>query len=170
MCSLQLEIDYGTAGYAMKVAKEKGVRTILNPAPAGKLPPEVVALADFLTPNETELKTLSSDASETIEEMAASLLTTEAQTVVVTLGSQGARWVRKGGAALVPAYRVKVVDTTGAGDAFNGGFAVALAEGKGLADAVAFANATAALCVTKPGTAPSMPQRHEVDALLAKQG
>jgi ribokinase len=160
----QLEINYDATAYALKVAKEKGARTILNPAPAGAVSREMLALADFITPNETELEALS--GSTDIEQGAASLLTTDDQTVVVTLGAQGARSVRKDGSILVPAYKVDVVDTTGAGDAFNGGLAVALAEGKGLQDAIAFANATAALCVTRLGTAPSMPQRHEVEALL----
>jgi ribokinase len=160
----QLEINYDATAYALKVAKEKGARTILNPAPAGQLPRDVLALADFITPNETELEALS--GSTDIEQGAASLLTTDDQTVVVTLGAQGARSVRRDGSILVPTYKVDVVDTTGAGDAFNGGLAVALAEGKGLQEAIAFANATAAMCVTRPGTAPSMPQRHEVEALL----
>ena len=163
----QLEINYDATAYALKVAKEKGARTILNPAPAGAVPRETLALADFITPNETELEALSS--STDIEQGAASLLTTDDQTVVVTLGAQGARSVRKDGSILVPTCKVDVVDTTGAGDAFNGGLAVALAEGKGLQDAIAFANATAAMCVTRLGTAPSMPQRHEVEALLNSQ-
>lgn len=165
----QLEINYDMVAYALKVGKEKGLRTILNPAPAGQLPADVVALADYITPNETELEALSGKPDAAIEDAARSLLTTDEQTVVVTVGSRGAQYVRKGDGALVPSYKVDVVDTTGAGDAFNGGLAVALAEGKSLEDAIAFANATAALCVTRPGTAPSMPQRDEVEALLAAQ-
>jgi len=163
----QLEIDYATVGYALRVAKDRGVRTILNPAPAGHLPPEVVALADYITPNETELEVLVNQPGLASEEAARSLLINEQQTIVMTLGAQGARYVRKDRTGIIPIYEVNVVDTTGAGDAFNGGLAVALAEGKSLMDAIAFANATAALCVTKPGTAPSMPQRAEVEALLA---
>ncbi|MBZ0281537.1 MAG: ribokinase [Anaerolineae bacterium] len=161
----QLEINYDIVGYALKVAKQKGIRTILNPAPAGHLPPDVVALADFMTPNETELESLSGQ-SGSVESNARSLLTREGQTVVVTLGAQGAQWVSKDAANQIPAFKVQVVDTTGAGDAFNAGFAVGLAEGKSLDEAIAFANATAALCVTRPGTAPSMPRRDEVEALL----
>jgi ribokinase len=163
----QLEINYDMVGYALQVAKSKGARTILNPAPAGKLPAEVVALADYMTPNQTELETLSGQSGD-VATAARSLITTEQQAVVVTMGKEGAMWVNRDGQGMIPSYKVKVVDTTGAGDAFNGGLAVALAEGHDLADALAFANATAALCVTKPGTAPSMPQRHEVDALLGK--
>lgn len=165
----QLEINYDMVGYALKVARQQGVRTILNPAPAGDLPPEVVALADLITPNETELEVLAGKSGVSVEEAARSLLTTPNQTVVVTMGAQGARFVTKDRSELVPTFKVKVVDTTGAGDAFNGGLAVALAEGQELKSAIAFANATAALCVTRPGTAPSMPQRHEVDALLVAQ-
>ena len=165
----QLEIDYETVGHALRVAREHGVRTILNPAPAGHLPPAVIALADYLTPNETELEILSGRPGASIEEAAQSLLTTDEQTIVMTLGAQGARYLRRDGTALIPSFKVEVVDTTGAGDAFNAGLAVALAEGRSLPDAIAFANATAALCVTKPGTAPSMPRRAEVEALLASR-
>lgn len=163
----QLEINYDMVGYALKVAKDKGIHTILNPAPAGKLPSEVVALADYLTPNQTELETLSGQSGD-VAQAARSLLTTDDQAAVVTLGKEGAMWVRKDGQGILPIFKVQVVDTTGAGDAFNGGLAVALAEGRDLPDAITFANATAALCVTKPGTAPSMPLRHEVEALLGK--
>jgi ribokinase len=164
----QLEINYDMVAYALQVARQHGVRTILNPAPAGKLPADVIALADYITPNETELEELSNHVSASVEEAARSLLTTPEQTVVVTRGADGAQWVRQQGSLLLPTFKVDVVDTTGAGDAFNGGLAVALAEGKSLDEAIRFANATAALCVTKPGTAPSMPQRAEVEALLAR--
>ncbi|MBI5668564.1 MAG: ribokinase [Chloroflexi bacterium] len=166
---VQLEINYDMVAYALKVAKQKGIRTILNPAPAGHLPAEVVALADFITPNETELEVLAGKTGLAVEEAVRSLLTTAEQTVIVTMGAQGARYVRRDSSELIPTFKVEVVDTTGAGDAFNGGLAVALAEGKDLRSAIAFANATAALCVTRPGTAPSMPARVEVDRLLAAQ-
>ncbi|HET6444986.1 MAG TPA: ribokinase [candidate division Zixibacteria bacterium] len=163
----QLEIDYGTAGYALRVAKERGARTILNPAPAGKLPDAVIALADIITPNETELEVLAGLTGANPEEAAGSLLKNDRQQIIITLGAQGARLVNQGGSALIPSFKVDVVDTTGAGDAFNGGLAVGLAEGMDQMEAIAFANATAALCVTKRGTAPSMPERWEVEALLA---
>lgn len=163
----QLEINYNIVAYALQAAKQRGVKTILNPAPAGHLPAEVVALADFITPNETELEVLSGKTGLTAEQAAHSLLTHDERTVIVTLGAQGAQYVRKDSTGVIPTFKVNVVDTTGAGDAFNGGLAVALAEGKPLTEAIAFANATAALCVTRPGTAPSMPRRDEVEALLA---
>jgi ribokinase len=161
----QLEINYDMVDYAMKVAKARGVRTILNPAPAGKLPRETVALADYLTPNETELEILSGITGD-YEKAARSLLTRDGQAAIVTIGAGGAQWVSPTTSTIIPAFKVTAVDTTGAGDAFNGGFAVALGEGKSLEEAIRFANATAALSVTKPGTAPSMPRRAEVEALL----
>lgn len=164
----QLEINYDAAAYALEIAKEKGIRTILNPAPAGKLTSEVLARADYLTPNETELEVLTGKTGVSVEGAARSLLTREGQTVVVTLGAQGALWVNQSGTGQIPTFPVKVVDSTGAGDAFNAGLAVALAEGKNLADAITFANATAGLCVTRPGTTLSMPQRDEVEALLKR--
>lgn len=165
----QLEIDYSTAAHALQLARQHGVRTILNPAPAGPLPASILRLADYVTPNETELELLSAERGMPPERAAASLLGRGDQTIIVTLGSRGAMMVRQDGSTLVPGYPVGVVDTTGAGDAFNGGLAVALAEGKGEAEAIAFANATAALCVTRPGTAPSMPRRDEVDAFIASR-
>lgn len=162
----QLEINYEAAAYALKIAKEKGVRTILNPAPAGKLAPEVLALADYLTPNETELEVLAGKTGTSVEDAARSLLTRDDQTVVVTLGARGAQWVNQTSTGQIATFPVKVVDSTGAGDAFNAGLAVGLAEGKNLIDAIIFANATAGLCVTKPGTTLSMPRRAEVEALL----
>lgn len=162
----QLEIDYETVGYSLAVSKELGVKTILNPAPAGHIPPEYMKLADYITPNETELEVLTGKPSGAIDESARSLIMSDNQAIIVTLGSQGALCVRKNQVTRIPGYEVDVVDTTGAGDAFNGGLAVALAEGKSLVNAIGFANASAALCVTKPGTAPSMPAREEVKAFI----
>ncbi len=159
---VQLEIDLNTVAHALKVAKDHGVQTILNPAPAAHLEPDVLALADFITPNETELATLYGTETEDLS----SLATVAGQTLIMTAGARGALWANASGSGEVPTYPVDVVDTTGAGDAFNGGLAVALAEGKLLEEALAFANATAALCVTRPGTAPSMPTRDEVEMLL----
>jgi ribokinase len=163
---VQLEINFDAVGHALKLAKKHGVRTILNPAPAAAIDQEIVALADFLTPNETELEILSGKSGSDIDAAARSLLTSEKQTAVVTLGAQGARWINQSGSGSIPTFTVEVVDTTGAGDAFNGGLAVALAEGRSLEEAIRFGNATAALSVTRLGTAPSMPKRAEVDDLL----
>ncbi len=166
---VQLEINYDMVTYALQTAKELGITTILNPAPAAALPQETIKLADYLTPNETELETLSGGANSDVEWSARGLLTRDDQTVVVTLGAAGAQIVTKDETSAVATFDVDVVDTTGAGDAFNAGLAVALAEGMTLKEAVRFANATAALCVTKPGTARSTPYRAAVDALYTGQ-
>ena len=151
-----------------ETAKQLGVATILNPAPAAAIPQSLIDLADYLTPNETELETLSGSAGD-FTAAARQLLTRDDQTAVVTLGAQGAQIVSGGFDSLtIPTFAVDVVDTTGAGDAFNAGLAVALAEGKPLEEAVRFANATAALSVTKPGAAPSAPYRAEVRELLTR--
>jgi ribokinase len=161
---VQLEIDLNTVAHALRVAKQHGVRTILNPAPAAQLPESTLALADYLTPNETELETLLGSVPDDLRQA----VKLPQQTLVMTAGARGARWATQSDSGDVPTYKVQVVDTTGAGDAFNAGLAVALAEGKALTDAIAFANATAAMCVTRPGTAPSLPQRAEVEALMEK--
>ena len=127
------------------------------------LDPAVIALGDYLTPNQSELQTLFGVGANQLERVPLAA----GQTLVLTAGSRGAYWCNESGTGQVPSFAVNVVDTTGAGDAFNAGLAVALAEGQALTAALTFANATAALCVTRPGTAPSMPQRREVDALLA---
>lgn len=160
---LQLEVPLDTVAHALKLAQELKVPCILNPAPAQALTPEMLARASWLTPNETELATLYGEAPEDLRPLVAR----EGQTLIQTMGSAGARWATQGASGQVPAFEVDVLDTTGAGDAFNGGLAVALAEGWGLEDALRFANAVAALSVTRPGTAPSMPRRAEVEALLA---
>lgn len=166
----QLEINLDMAAYALKTAKKLGIATILNPAPATPLSSDMMQLADYLTPNETELETLSGQAGQDVTARARSLLTRDGQTAVVTLGAQGAQIVSQNQSVRLETFEVDVVDTTGAGDAFNAGLAVALAEGKDLRAAVRFANATAALSVTKPGTARSVPRRAEVDALIAGRG
>lgn len=162
----QLEIDYDTVGYALKMARDLGIRTILNPTPAGQVSNEILGYADILTPNETELEILSSMRGAPIEESARTLLTTKDQAIIVTLGSKGALCVLKDQVFSVPTYYVDVVDTTGAGDAFNGALAVALSEGQDLKEAIAFSNTAAALCVSKPGASESMPRREAVDAFL----
>ncbi|MCY4539372.1 MAG: ribokinase [Chloroflexi bacterium] len=165
---VQLEINTDMVTYALQVAKELGITTILNPAPAAPIPRETLELADYLTPNETELESLSGGPVSDVAAAARTLMTREGQTVVVTMGAQGAQIVSRDQTDLLATFKVDVVDTTGAGDAFNAALAVGLAEGKSLAGAVRFANAAAALCVTKAGAAGSAPRRADVDALLAK--
>ena len=161
---LQLEIPLDTVTYVMQLGQESGVRSILNPAPAVPLEPAFIARASWLTPNETELATLFGTTPADLRPLVAY----EQQTLIQTLGSAGARWATQTECGQVPAFDVKVVDTTGAGDAFNGGLAVALAEGLALEPALRFANAAAALSVTRFGTAPAMPMRADVEALLAR--
>ena len=159
----QLEVSVEATQRALELGREAGAITLLNPAPAVSVPRDVLELADWLTPNETELETLT-------EEIGTAPPLRSDQSLVVTLGGSGARLVSSesadsGRVFAPPAVGAK--DTTGAGDAFNGAFAVALAEGAGAADAVRFANATAALSVTRAGTSSSMPVRSEVEDLLA---
>ncbi|MBK9124702.1 MAG: ribokinase [Chloroflexi bacterium] len=161
-----LEIPIETAAHALKIAKAAGVRTILNPAPAQPLTHDMLLSADVLTPNESELEVLSGLAIDDVEQAAQLVKAHDNQHIVVTLGGQGAAYYGPGGHGVVPVFPVSVVDTTGAGDAFNGGLAVALSDGLDMPEAVRFAGATAALCVTKRGTAASMPTRAEVDTLL----
>jgi ribokinase len=167
---VQLETNLDAVEYALRAARRVGVTTILNPAPAVPLSPDLLALADYLTPNQTELQTLTGNRGLSTEDAARALLTSETQTVVVTLGAQGAAWFRQTDQGSSSAYKVDVVDAVGAGDAFNAGLAVALAEGKTLPEALAFAGAAAAVSVTRPGASASMPYRNEVDELMARSG
>ncbi len=164
---VQLEIDPKTVHHALALAQKHGVRTILNPAPAIVLPSETVALADILTPNEVELGILSGVADQSLATQARRLMSRPDQTVVVTIGARGAHWVTPDADGVVPTFPVDVIDTVGAGDAFNAGLAVGLADGHPLSEAIWFANAVAALSVTRKGAAAAMPTRAEVDALLA---
>lgn len=163
----QLEQPIEVAQEALKVAKENNKITILNPAPAARLPKEIFGLCDFITPNETETEALTGlpVRNEKEAETAAKFLNElGVRTPIITMGEQGAFLHEHG---LIPAFDVgEVVETTGAGDAFNGGFAVALSEGKSALEAVKFGCATASISVTRPGTAPSMPARDEVEKIL----
>jgi ribokinase len=171
----QLELPLDTVECGLQIARNAGVTTILNPAPAPAtpLPASLIALADYLVPNETEAALLTGMPVETIEQAkqaAAALLSRGARNVILTLGARGALVATgDGGTTIVPAFEAgAVLETTGAGDAFCGGFATALAEGQPLLDAVRFGCATAGISVTRAGTAPSMPHRHEIDRLLAR--
>jgi ribokinase len=167
---VQLEIPIETVERAMQLAHGAGVTALLNPAPGREIHPDLLAMCDVVTPNETEIEIITGmparDAQEA-EAAAKELLERGVGAAVVTLGASGALVVTAGGAEHMPGRRVKVADTTGAGDAFSGALAVGLAEGMELREAVEFANAAAALQVTKIGTAPAMPHRKAVDAFLA---
>ena len=168
---VQLEQPMEAALEGLRIARAAGVTTILNPAPAAALSDAMLALCDYITPNETEAKTLTGiDVTDraTAESAADALIARGVGAVVVTLGAQGVLY-RKGGRSLhVPARAPAAVnDTTGAGDAFNGGFACALAEGQTIGDALRFGVAVAGISVTRPGAAASMPWRAEVLTFLA---
>jgi len=165
----ELEIPINTVKYAVKVAKKHRVQVILNPAPAKKLDKELLAEIDILTPNESELEFLTTNkisAEYSIEMVATLLVRDGVKNVVVTLGDRGSLIVTKVQSKMIPTKRVKVVDTTAAGDAFNGALAFALASGQDLEHAVKFANCVGALTATKLGAQPSLPTMDEVSEFL----
>ena len=169
---LQLESPVETVNRATQVARAHDVRVILNPAPAQELPETLLAGIDVLVPNESETALLSGMPVEDVsqaEEAAAALLELGVGTVILTLGGRGALLAQGVGAEHVPAFAVEPVDTTAAGDAFVGGFAVALAEGRRMAEAVRWGNAAGALATTKIGAQPSLPTRQAVERLLSGQ-
>lgn len=168
----QLEQPVKAALRGLQIAREAGVTTILNPAPAADLPDGMLALCDYLTPNETEAGMLTglpvADLASA-EKAADALLARGVGAVVITLGANGALYRDAARSVHVPAISAgPVVETTGAGDAFNGGFAVALGEGRDVIEAVRFGCATAGISVTRSGAAASMPARAEIEALLAR--
>ncbi len=166
---MQLETPLETVRAAAEIASAAGVRVILNPAPAQALPPEILRCVSILTPNETEAELLTGVAVTDNASAAAAAKALHGKgvgTVIVTMGSRGAFVSGEGMAELVPSYPVKAVDTTAAGDIFNASLAVALAEGRGIRDAVRFANAAAALSVTKLGAQPSAPLRTDIESLM----
>ena len=165
----QLEVPLETTARAMRLAKSGKAKVILNPAPALPLEDSLLALADILTPNETEAEAIAALPVRGMDQAvraAAALAGRGAGSVVITLGPQGALVYAARDSKLIQARKVEALDTAGAGDSFSGALAVAVAEGQPLLNAVRFAILAASLAVTRVGTAPSMPWRHEVDALL----
>lgn len=168
----QLETPLATVIAAALVAVKAGVPVILNPAPAQVLPNRLLKLISILTPNETEAELLT--GIKVTDEAAAARACTKlrsrgVRTVILTLGARGAYLADAGGQQLVPGFKVKAVDSTAAGDIFNGALSVALAERKTLRDAVRFANAAAALSVTRLGAQPSAPTRVEIERFLGRR-
>ena len=166
----QLETSIEAEETVIRIAHENGVKVILNPAPVQAVNDEIYQMLYMITPNEVEASILSGveitdDLSA--ERAAAFFMDKGVENVIVTLGSKGAYVKTADFSSIIPCYKVSVVDTTGAGDAFNGGLVTALSEGMGIIDAVKFANAVAALSVTKIGTSNTMPSRMEIDAFLA---
>lgn len=166
----QLEQPLDAAEYALNCAKKAGAITILNPAPAADLPASMIAVCDYITPNESEAEALTGIAVHTPQDAIAAaraLLDKGAGSAIVTLGENGCLYHDGSSPVHIPALSAgPVVETTGAGDAFNGGLAAGLAEGMAPLDAIRFGTATAAISVTRQGTAPSMPSRMEIEKLL----
>jgi ribokinase len=169
----QLEQPIDAAIRALRIAHEAGVTTVFNPAPAAELPEEIYALCDYVTPNETEAEALTGRRVESIEDAenaAEALRAKGARAAIITLGKRGALLRTQDRSVHVPAVSAgPVVETTGAGDAFNGGFAAALARGYPALEAVKFGCAVAGVSVTRAGTAPSMPSFEEAMALYKGQ-
>lgn len=164
----QLEVPMNASFAALHIAREKGMVGILDPSPAKPLPKEVLSVVSILIPNQTEAAgllnrpELENESVETARELASELLLRGPEIVIVKLGRQGCLIVRDGETTVVPGHPVQAVDTTAAGDTFSGGLAAELSRGAELAAAVRFANAAAALCVTKPGAMNSIPARAAV--------
>ena len=167
----QLEQPVAAARRGLEIAKRAGVITVFNPAPAEPIDDALYAFCDYVTPNESEAELLTgvSVASHADARRAGDVLLAKgAGAALITLGEAGALLHTKTRSTLIPAFKAgPVVETTGAGDAFNGGFAAALARGLAPEEAARFGCATAGLSVTRPGTAPSMPRLAEIAALLA---
>jgi ribokinase len=163
---LQLEIPVGTVYHALRFARSRGILSILNPAPGQPLDAKEVCQADYLIPNESEAEAITGRAVRNLEEAKACaqfLLQQGVRRVILTLGEKGALLAGGDGMDVLPGFSVKSVDTTGAGDAFIGSFAVFLGEGMPEREAVARANFYAALSTTKVGTQKSFPSRAEFE-------
>ena len=157
---------------AKELAKKYSKPFILNPAPFIEISPEVFSGADYITPNETEAEFFTGikvDSYEDCKRAAEEFFKLGVKKVIITLGKRGAYYYDGEREIIVPSIPVKAVETTGAGDAFNGGFATAIAEGMDIEVALKFATATAAISVTRLGSSPSMPKREEILALLEKE-
>ena len=167
---MQLESPLNTVEAAAQAARAAGTKVILNPAPAQPLSESLLRLIDVITPNETEAQALTGVVvnTEADAQKAANILHDYGiATVLITLGAKGVWLSEQGKGELIPGFRVQAVDTTAAGDTFNGALVTAQLEGKPLRDAIRFAHAVAAISVTRSGAQPSIPLRAEVDEFLA---
>lgn len=166
----QLEIPMETVEYALKIAKENGVKTILNPAPARKINKEILKNVDFITPNETEFEILSDknlkDKNEFEEAMIAWQRENPTTRLVVTRGKSGSSYVEDNVVKTKKTIKVDVVDTTGAGDTFNGALAYGISNNLEMDELITFAGIAASLSVTKLGAQTGMPRFEEVDRIL----
>lgn len=161
---LQLEIPMDIVRRIVDMAYLCGVKVILNPAPAAHLDDELLSKLYMITPNETECMFLCGCAEKDICACAGKLLDKGVKNVIVTLGGKGSLLLNEEGAVTVPACKVKAVDTTAAGDTYNGALCVALARGMSIVDAIGFATKAAAISVTRPGAQPSVPTLDEVES------
>ena len=170
---LQLEIPLETVIHAARWGKQRGFAVILNPAPARELPDELIANADYIVPNETELNLLTgvpvTDAASA-EQAAKVLLNRGARNVIVTLGSNGVLVASSQQVTRINSFKVPVVDTTAAGDAFIGGFTFALLRGVDAIEAAHYGNACGALATMRFGAQPSLPTRDEVEEFISRSG
>jgi ribokinase len=168
---MQLETPMKTIREAARIASGAGVPVILNPAPAQPLPHDLLRHVTVLTPNETEAELLSGiriARKSDLERAAEQLLSLGLKALLVTLGSKGVYVAAEEKRDIVPAFKVKPVDATAAGDAFNGALAVALAENKSFLEAARFACAAAAWSTTRMGAQPSLPWRKEIEQIMAR--
>lgn len=170
---VQYETSIEAIQATIELATKHGVPLILNPAPYRDFPLELLCQVTYITPNEIEATELS---GITVKDQASARRAAEKiselgiPTVIITMGKKGVFLYTEGTCEFIPAFHVKAIDTTGAGDAFNGGLAYSLAKGNPLSKAVRYANAVAALCVTKWGTAPAMPTKKEITQFLTMNG
>ncbi len=169
---LQMEIPLETALKAAKIAKEKGVKVVFDPAPAKPLSDDAFKLMDIITPNETETEILVGirPKNQVEASKAAKLLLDKGVgTAVIKMGGNGVYYETKEESGFVPVFKVDPIDTVAAGDAFNAGLAVAISEGKPLAEAVRWGAAAGAIATTRKGALPAMPYREELEKLMKEQ-
>lgn len=168
---VQFEINIDALERAMEIAREADVRIVLNPAPYQEVSDALLAMADIVTPNETEAEGLTGICVESEEAAAHAAQVLHGKGishVVITLGGRGVFVSSEGKQKMLPSFKVDAIDTTGAGDAFNGGLVAGLSEGMDIWQAARFASAVAGLSVTHLGTSKAMPTREKVDALLSE--
>lgn len=168
----QLQINTDAVEAAMRLARECGCKVVLNPAPACEIPDRMFALADYVTPNETETEFFTGihregmDLAQWRELTAKALHERGVKALIITMGEHGAYYSGPEGAFMMPAFRIRPVDSTAAGDAFNGGFAVRIAGGAGVREAMRYASACGAITTMRRGSMPSLPNTEEVEQFL----
>ena len=169
---LQLETSLEPTFEVARAASQKGLKVILDPAPAYPIPVDVFPFLDFITPNETETETLvgfKPASQEDAARAASALKARGVRTAIIKMGAQGAYYDSPEGSGFVAAFKVNAIDTVAAGDAFNAGLAVAISEGKSVAEAVLWGTAAGAIATTRKGAVPSMPHRDEMEKLLKER-